>query len=68
MKHPRVANRVEDKDKSPKNWIHLLRKIVAMAAQESEMDVFTTFANNMKDITDEKKLMQFYWQLRTSSG
>jgi hypothetical protein len=22
----------------------------------------------MKDITDEKKLMQFYWQLRTSSG
>jgi hypothetical protein len=56
MKHPRVANRVEDKDKSPKIVGYIYEKIVAMAAQESEMDVFTTFANNMKDITDEKKV------------
>jgi hypothetical protein len=40
MKHPRVANRVEDKDKFPKIVDKIYEKIVAMAAQESEMDVF----------------------------
>lgn len=56
IKHPRIANRVEDKDKSPKIIGYIYEKVVAMAAQESEMEVFTTFANNMKDITDEKKV------------
>lgn len=56
MKHPRVANRVEDREKSPKIIGYIYEKVVAMAAQESEMEVFTTFANNMKDITDEKKV------------
>jgi hypothetical protein len=56
IKHPRVANKVEDRDKSPKIIGYIYEKVVAMAAQESEMDVFTTFANNMKDITEEKKV------------
>jgi hypothetical protein len=30
MKHPRVANRVEDKDKSPKIVGYIYEKIVAM--------------------------------------
>lgn len=56
MKHPRIANKVEDREKSPKIIGYIYEKVVAMAAQESEMEVFTTFANNMKDITDEKKV------------
>ena len=56
IKHPRIANRVEDQAKSPKIIGYIYEKVIAMAAQESEMEVFTTFANNMKDITDEKKV------------
>lgn len=56
IKHSKIANRVEDREKSPKIIGYIYEKVVATAAQESEMDVFTTFGDNLKEITDEQKV------------
>lgn len=56
IKHSKIANRVEDREKSPKIIGYIYEKVIATAAQESEMDVFTTFANHMKTIDDEQKV------------
>lgn len=55
LKHSRTANRAEDKDKSPKIWFYIYEKAVDFKAQESEMDVFNKFSDNLRGLDDEKK-------------
>lgn len=55
IRHSRIANRVEDREKSPKIFGYIYEKAVAVEAQQSEMEVFTTFATNMTSLDDEKK-------------
>lgn len=55
LKHSRTANRAEDRDKSPKIWFYIYEKAVDFKAQESEMDVFNTFSDNLRGLEDEKK-------------
>lgn len=55
LKHSRIANRVEDKDKSPKLYGYIYEKEIAVKAELSEMDVFSLFSENLNKITDEKR-------------
>lgn len=55
IKHSRIANRVEDKEKSPKIFGYIYEKAIEVKAQESEMEVFNTFSDNIRGLTDEKK-------------
>jgi len=55
LKHSRIANRAEDKDKSPKIMGYIYEKAVDFKAQESEMDVFNKFSDNLRELDDEKK-------------
>jgi len=55
LKHSRIANRAEDKDKSPKIFGYIYEKAIDFKAQESEMDVFNKFSDNLRGLDDEKK-------------
>jgi len=55
LKHSRVANRAEDKDKSPKIMGYIYEKAIDFKAQENEMDIFTKFSDNLRELDDEKK-------------
>lgn len=56
LKHSRIANRVEDKDKSPKIFGYIYEKAIDVKAQQSEMEVFNTFSDNLRKLEDEKKV------------
>jgi len=55
LKHSRIANRAEDKDKSPKIFGYIYEKSIDFKAQESEMEVFNKFSDNLRELDDEKK-------------
>ena len=55
IKHSRIANRVEDREKSPKIFGYIYEKAVAVKAQESEMETFNSFSDNLKALEDEQK-------------
>lgn len=56
IKHSRIANRIEDKDKSPKIFGYIYEKSVSVDAQKSEMEVFNAFSDNLRELDDEKKV------------
>ena len=55
LKHPRIANRVEDREKSPKIFGYIYEKAVSVKNDEDEMSVFATFSDNLKEIKDIKQ-------------
>lgn len=55
IKHSKIANKVEDREKSPKIFGYIYEKAIAVKAQESEMEVFNTFSDNLRVLDDEKK-------------
>ena len=55
LKHARIANRSEDKDKSPKIWGYIYEKAIAVKTEENEMAVFAKFSENLQSLTEEKR-------------
>jgi len=56
LKHSRIANRVEDKEKSPKIFGYIYEKAVDVKEQESEMEVFNSFSTNLTELKDEQQI------------
>lgn len=55
LKHSRIANRIEDKDKSPKIFGYIYEKAIAVQADENEMAVFAKFSENLQSLEDDKR-------------
>jgi hypothetical protein len=55
LKHSKIANRVEDREKSSKIIGYIYEKAIAVKAKRNEMDEFNNFLDNLKSLTEENK-------------
>lgn len=55
LKHSKIANKVEDREKSSKIIGYIYEKAIAVAAKKNEMEEFNSFLDNLKDLKEENK-------------